>query len=758
MAATESRAELRRRLAMVVEALLLTAIVLVPLVFAPPGAATSSTQVPKVTALRVIAGLIVVAWSVHWALAPSPRLGWRALLLRSLRGNGARRWMLWAVLAYGGSQVISTLASASWRISVWGRTQGADGYALYTIAAFLVVLAATAAFVRTRPQVGRMIGAVAVAGTAVGAYALLQRVGLDPWDFPVWFREASTLGNPIFAGQFLLVTSLVTVAGALAFGQGGEAFSRWLLIGGAAAAAVQLTALLLTLSRGPWVGWAAGAAVLLVVAWKGPGPWQARRAAGLLGVAAAGGLALMLAVSLVDSPGTTRSDLGHVSSRAASIFTAAAETGFSNRFDIWRGTAVVFVSHPWFAGESDKLTWLRPLVGYGPDLFRSVFPLRENPDLHLFAFAHNHYLHLLLEVGILGLAAFGTLMATALRLAWLLRRHPEPWVRWLALGIGSAIVGWLVAAVPGIPRISDLALVWALTGLLFALSPAGTGSAAAAPEAPAAIAGTRAERRRRRGSDAVPMARIALATAAVAAVSWLSWDKGVEYAVASYAGGDVIAALARNDLAAAAERADFAVAMAPDVPLYHLQRGAVAQAAADRAADDAERDRYLQRAHQAAMDALAADPLSVEAIERAASSSIALVQAGLTAFAPVAVDLIDRLAAHLPADYRVWELRAHATWVMGDVRLALGYVDEAIELAGRGAPGARSHLMKGFFLDELGSPDQAISFATAAIDRGLSDQADLAEAHRFLARLYQDQGDETRRDAHLETYRRLTGS
>ena len=61
------------------EVLWLGTVLLVPLVFAPPGSMLSVTQLPKVALLRIAVGLLAMAWVVEWALAvaPRPKPPWR---------------------------------------------------------------------------------------------------------------------------------------------------------------------------------------------------------------------------------------------------------------------------------------------------------------------------------------------------------------------------------------------------------------------------------------------------------------------------------------------------------------------------------------------------------------------------------------------------------------------------------------------------------------------------------------------------------
>ena len=105
-----------------------------------------------------------------------------------------------------------------------------------------------------------------------------------------------------------------------------------------------------------------------------------------------------------DTPAT------QVLSRFGSLKSQVVSGRISGRADIWAASWRLIQDHPWFEYEELSLPWLRPVVGYGPDLFRYVFlleglPMADNllpmePD-----HAHNGYIHQTVEQWLLGLLA-----------------------------------------------------------------------------------------------------------------------------------------------------------------------------------------------------------------------------------------------------------------------------------------------------------------------------------------------------------------
>ena len=283
--------------------------------------------------------------------------------------------------------------------SRWGGTRTQIAY----LALFLTAMGA----IRRPVQVARLAGITAVVATAIAAYALIQRAGLDPlrWtaniteltraDMPaVAVRPSSTFGNPNFLGAYLTISTLLT-AGRLLEARQGQPW--W-----TAALAVQALALLLTQSRTAWIAAACGlVALALWTMARRRGPWKRT----LLGLAAAGAAA---AVGLWALAPVLPS--GSLLARAASIVRPTEGTG-GIRLVLWRMT--------W-------RTWQdRPLLGFGPDLYVSVY--ERHYDLALQQLeggytehnrAENAVLDTLISTGALGAVAMGALGLAVARAAW----------------------------------------------------------------------------------------------------------------------------------------------------------------------------------------------------------------------------------------------------------------------------------------------------------------------------------------------------
>ena len=94
----------------------------------------------------------------------------------------------------------------------------------------------------------------------------------------------------------------------------------------------------------------------------------------------------------------------------------------SSRFAIWSNTLELIARHPWLG------------VGFGnyDNAYLSYNLLYW--DLSL-GHAHNYYLNVFGETGMIGLLAYGVLVLTMTARLWRIRRHPDTAVRWLGIGL-----------------------------------------------------------------------------------------------------------------------------------------------------------------------------------------------------------------------------------------------------------------------------------------------------------------------------------
>ncbi len=289
-----------------------------------------------------------------------------------------------------------------------------------------------AAAAAERPGARRaLLAALVLTAIPVAGFAVAQNLaGILELPLNRVARPASTFGNPVFLGAYLVLVLPVALAGAL-FGRG---VLRW---GGALAAGLALPALYATQTRWAWLGGSLAAALGAVLL----APTRGARRALLVALLAVG---LLLAALNRD------------------VLQRQHAHGL-----IWRDTLALIADHPLGVGPGQYSVAFLP---YASDELLAVYPRRER----IINDAHSEPLQIVAELGWPGLlrAAFLLLqLGRAARGAW---RAADPLDRPLVAGLLAGLAG-LCAMSCGSPDLRFVAttmLFGCLTGLLVAFAPA----------------------------------------------------------------------------------------------------------------------------------------------------------------------------------------------------------------------------------------------------------------------------------------------
>src|SRR5205085_470225 len=116
-----------------------------------------------------------------------------------------RRPMLVPVIIFTLVYTAATIHSVLPGISFWGSYDRMQG--LYTWLNYCALFLVLAYSVRSRAQIERIVSAFVFASVPVAIYGIMQHMQLDPvpWGADTTVRVASTLGNAIFLGAYLLM-------------------------------------------------------------------------------------------------------------------------------------------------------------------------------------------------------------------------------------------------------------------------------------------------------------------------------------------------------------------------------------------------------------------------------------------------------------------------------------------------------------------------------------------------------------------------
>ena len=780
------------------EALWLLAVILVPLAFVTKDNLISSSaiaylEVPKIAILRTLAGLMAVLWLLELGFQSRFSIGLPGPLLnpRSLRPRPGAwlaawfgwlsrrpiRWLLLAVVLYLATTLLSTLLSASFSVSLWGTVPGEDGYAAYTIAAYLVLFGVVATHLRTTDQLWRLLAAIVAMGVLVAGYGIAQHYGYDPFNlrFPVsTFRVTSTMGNAILAAAVLLLTIPVTLVAAAVTLRGSMRAPGfwWKVVLWALALSVQLLALKFTDSRGPWAGTLVAVVALLgltlvVVGWR----WLARIGLVLVISLIIAGVVLLLPSRLQGTGGpaeasVSTSQLGNdtgVTEVTASVSSRVAGRGLSGRIEIWEDSWQLMLHRPWFAFDDLSLSPLRGLVGYGPDLFSYNYLLESSPqEPNLIpagaAHAHNYFIHQGVELGYLGLlSSLGILVALFTVGGYLLLRQRRDFSdvhKLLLVGVLATLAGRTLEQLVGLARVSDLTIFWVLLALFVAL-PVVMKSGKEAPELVSAATNLRSGggRPTALSSSVVAPIRVLVLTIVaglVIGIGMLTWFKTINYPRAAVLAAEGVSRSRDGNLQGALSSLNKTISLAPDVSINYDRRAAVYNAYRNKdlavkepgcahSENSAVYDACLaQRVYLDHLAGAEQRPLDFRSRQSLANSTFELaVLRGDQALLDSSLRFYQEVIDLVPAAYPLYDQLGAAYLRSGQPEAALKPLRDSLAITGEHRSSERARQLLGVAYRDLGDPSMAIK----EFDGILRIRPESPEAFNHRAMIYWNLGE-----------------
>ena len=688
------------------------AVIAIPLAFASPDWISSYIELPKVFILRVSTGLMAVLLIARWSLKPPSVASWTPGRLAASVRRDPTTLVVLAVVLFGAVYTLSTLLSVSPRLSLWGSPPERDGYSLYNMACYFLLFGVVTTHLKSPDQLRRLLVAIVVVGVTAALIGILQNYEIGPYSLghPWDVRVQSTFGNPIFFGAFLVMTIPVSVALAMTPGPKGLGRGRALLW--SAIVGLQLFALMLTVSRGPWVGLFAAIGVFSFATLSESGHRRLAKTFLVICVLLVLGAVSFMALSRLGGFESGRfAGVSSVSPRLSNIWSELTSDHPESRLSMWRVSARLIVDRPWFPFEDLSLPLLRLFFGYGPETYRYVFPLEAPPgeQYALPSYAHNHFVHEATELGVLGVGAYaGVFAAVLVATAILVRRGYLQCLqsrKMVLAAVLAALLGRSVEQMFGIPRIGDLTLFWVLLGVFVALP------AVSRPDPQ-----KRPHKRRQTFATAIntspwkPLLGLLLVLALIPVV----WTKTVSYLVA-----DVHATSARehlpSDYAEALSLLERANGLAPDVLAYYWYHSELLDSLLSQAAEPERRAELAERIYADRWSAVQANPLSQEAGIKLAAAGMTLARLGYPGKADETIRRYRDLVTMAPGYGQLYNVLATAYVDFGRPSEALPVLDRLLSTSQPSSVHARGHYLRGVAYKELGKTSEA----TASLKRSL---------------------------------------
>jgi putative inorganic carbon (HCO3(-)) transporter len=198
------------------------------------------------------------------------------------------------------------------------------------------------------------------------------------------------------------------------------------------AAIITAAALVMSWSRGAWLAFGVAVAVLMISLPRKL--WVSVVIVALIGVAGTGAiLSGRLPESITERIGSAFTDLINVSD-VRGVAVSSANYAVIERLAHWQAAV--------------EMARISPLTGVGLGNYEVVYPqVRLMAWKFPLGHAHNYYLNVLAEAGMIGAAAYGAMWLIIAALTWRARRHPDP----VASAAAAGLLGsWTYIAVHSI--------------------------------------------------------------------------------------------------------------------------------------------------------------------------------------------------------------------------------------------------------------------------------------------------------------------
>ena len=348
----------------------------------------------------------------------------------------------WLILAFLAWVALTTVTSIHWPTALLGKPRRYEGllsFVNYAVIYFLVLQ-----FADQASRIRRLAQSLFWASVIVAGYGLLQFAGLE---FVQWGtlpfetnRAFSTYGNPDLLGGFLIFSVTVALGLALLEQRLAWRLVYWVGFG------LNGLALIVAFTRGAWIGGAVSLVLLGVIAWR-------QRATMRRIDWAPAGASIAVGAAVIWRSLSNPNEVMNFGKRLASIFQFSGGSG-QTRTEIWQA-AIAAVKE-------------RPILGYGADTFRLVFPtfkpveyVRDAGGSSVADNVHDYPLQLAAGIGIPGMLLFyGIFVWAGVRsFSTVFRRSSDP-TRLILGAFWAAAVGYLVQLLFGISVTGNTFLLW----------------------------------------------------------------------------------------------------------------------------------------------------------------------------------------------------------------------------------------------------------------------------------------------------------
>ena len=461
-----------------IETVYLFAIFSIPLVFAPDTLLTFYQQ-PKVSLLHFTGFLCIFLITIKISLQLTFNI--KSDYLESITKNKKILFLFLTIFLFLISNFLSSWLSIVPYVSFWGRESGMAGNTLISLISFLGIFSAIFFQVRENSQIKRILLSIITSSTLICIYGLLQHFFSDSINWYTWMNKGrvySTLGNPIYLGAYLIMTIPLSI---VILNQLSNRLNyKIFLIISSLIIGTQLSVLGLTLSRGPWSGLITG--FICVVMYWILFSRKTKTAFFRFITMIISSFLIALLINyipvkegefepedkLTERIGSISENLDLSINQKSGINVSGS--GFSGRIEMWSGAINLIKNWPSPNGLELNLQKIRPLIGYGPDTYIYLYPqtIRPQRDIIVSSDPHNILLRITVELGILGLITFSSIILISLLIIFDLLKEMKSsssFESMLIIAIFSGLISHMVEQMTGLTVTSDSLIFWVLISL-----------------------------------------------------------------------------------------------------------------------------------------------------------------------------------------------------------------------------------------------------------------------------------------------------
>lgn len=300
--------------------------------------------------------------------------------------------------------------------------------------------------VQTPGQMRRLSGAMAITGGIVAIIGLLQHNGIYAFHAP-WSLPVSTIGNVNFVAQYYNV--VFPIALVMLFLVRGI----WKRLGVGSACFFMACHIIVLGSRGGWIGTGAALAIAGSIALLRRFHVGRRLFTGIAITAVVAMLSWPLIAGMVSQiPVSQNQTLGSVVddywmriTERLSLGIRLADDSTRQRVSLWEDTLRMIFDHPLLGVGAGNFQFNEPKYASRESLeIKRRFEQPAGQDLMAFN-AHNEYLEIWAETGLIGLAAFGAFLFLLLRalagaVLRYIRSNGDPLIIGFAAAVGATLV------------------------------------------------------------------------------------------------------------------------------------------------------------------------------------------------------------------------------------------------------------------------------------------------------------------------------